>query len=152
MSSTDTAAGRIFEERTDRLSKRIKKLFSQFQEDRTVKYTNVKIIFRDSDWATGHQTWKTESIPENTYTFFKITRTRNGDWKGGPIIAGYDRKNWSEGDIPGGSVEWKTGGHGRAATSWTITARYSDKYVASKVKSEIQAIKRELQSRSLPTS
>lgn len=151
MTSNDADAGRTFDERTANLSKKIKALFQEFREKRTVQYQNVQIVFTGSDWATGKHTSKTVDIPKNTYTFTKIVRTTNGDWKGGPNINGVDRSKWFEGDIPGGSVTWVTGGHGRAETQWTINAKYSEGYISSTISNEEKNIKQTLHSLNLPT-
>lgn len=151
MTSTDSAAGRNFEERTANLSIKIKMLFQDFREKRTIQYQNVAIEFSGSDWATGKHTSKTVSIPSDTYIFTKIVRTTNGDWKKGPTINNVDRNKWFEGDIPGGSVTWTTGGHGKAKTNWTINARYSQEYIKSSINSEEKNIKQILNSQNLPT-
>ena len=151
MTSSDPDAGRTFDERTANLSKKIKALFQEFREKRTTQYQNVQIVFTGSDWATGKHTSKTVSIPKNVYTFTKIVRTTNGDWKGGPDINGVDRASWFEGDIPGGSVTWTTGGHGKAKTSWTINAKYSADYISSTIGNEEKNIKQTLHSLNLPT-
>jgi len=151
MESNGPDVGRDFEERTANLSKRIVALFQEFREKRTTQYQNVQIVFTGSDWATGKHTSKTVSIPNDVYIFTKIVRTTNGDWKGGPIINGADRSKWFEGDIPGGSVTWVTGGHGSAETAWTINAKYSAAYISSTINNEEKSIKEALHAVNLPT-
>ncbi len=150
MNSPDEDAGKTFEQRTAKLSEKIKSIFKDFKEKRTEQYRNVGIKLSGSDWATGHHAKKTETIPSNVYTFTKIERTKNGDWKGGPIINGIDRYSWSEGDIPGGSVTWITGGHGKAETYWKITAKYTTDYISDKVKEDEKVIKQNLYAANLP--
>jgi len=151
MTSQDPDAGNTFEERTANLSKKIKSLFKEFREKRTTQYQNVQIVFTGSDWATGKHTSKTVTIPKNVYIFTKIVRTTNGDWKGGPDINGVNRAEWFEGDIPGGSVTWTTGGHRRAETFWTINAKYTSDYISSTIGIEEKSIKQMLNSQNLPT-
>lgn len=151
MTSTDPAAGNTFEERTANLSKKIKSLFETFKQTRTQEYRTLSFQFKGSDWATGKHTPKTVTIPANTYIFSKIVRTTNGDWKGGPVINGVNRASWFEGDIPGGSVRWVTGGHGKAKTNWTITARYSDSYITSLTANDTTALKNMLNAQGLPS-
>lgn len=150
MNSQDEDAGKTFEQRTAKLSERIKFLFKDFKDKRAEQYRNVGITLSGSDWATAHHATKTETIPSNIYIFTKIERTRNGDWKGGPIINGADRYNWSEGDIPGGSVTWVTGGHGKAQTYWRITAKYTTDHISNKINDEQKTIKQSLYAVNLP--
>jgi len=151
MTSSDPAAGKDFEERTANLSKRIVQIFQNFRNNRKGEYEKVGFVFSSSDWATGKHTPKTVAIPADTYIFYQIERTTNGDWKGGPTINGIDRKDWKTGDIPGGNVWWVTGGHGSAQTFWNINARYDQAYISSTIDSEIVAIKGQLHALNLPT-
>jgi hypothetical protein len=151
MTSTDTAAGRTFEERTAKLSLKIAQILQVFSSNRTAEYQASKFQFTGSDWATNKHTDKTVTIPKNTYTFSKIDRTTNGDWKGGPVINGVDRSTWKTGDIPGGSVTWTTGGHGKASTKWAIDGKYADIYIINAVADEVKQIKLILNSQNLPS-
>jgi|GEM_PF-5261179 len=151
MTSLDPAAGKDFEERTTNLSKRIANIFQKFKSNRTTEHEQVRFVFSSSDWATGKHTPKTVAIPANTYIFYQIERTTNGDWKGGPTINGIDRTGWTTGDIPGGNVWWVTGGHRRAETFWNINARYDQAYISLVIDKEIVAIKAQLHALNLPT-
>jgi hypothetical protein len=151
MYSTDEAAGRTFEERTKNLAKHIVPLLKEFADLRKGHYRAAAMTFKGSDWATGKHTSKTEVIAADTYTFTSIDRTTNGDWKGGPEIAGIDRSGWSSGDIPGGSVTWITGGHHHADTYWVITAKYAESFIERAVQSELEEAKKELYELKIPT-
>jgi hypothetical protein len=151
MNSSAPDAGQTYDERKKNLSVRIKKIFEEFSTKRTNQYKEVRIVFEDFDWKTNGTITTTANIPANTYTFYKMKRTMNGDWKGGPTINGADRTGWFEGDIPGGAVSWRTGGHHHSETHWTIWARYSDNYVASLVDQDVRSVKSTLQSMNLPT-
>lgn len=151
MTSLDPAAGKDFEERTANLSKRIANIFQNFRNHRKTAYEKVVFDFSSSDSATGRHTPKTVTIPSNTYIFYRMVRTTNGDWKGGPTINGVDRTGWTTGDIPGGSVWWVTGGHRRAETFWTINARYDLAYISLAIEKEIVDIKAQLHALNLPT-
>lgn len=150
MHSPDEAAGRSFEERTKNLSKYISALLREFIGKRKEQYGAAAMIFRGSDWATGKHTEKTEVIPLNTYTFTSIDRTTNGDWKGGPKIAGVDRTDWRSGDIPGGSVTWTTGGHHHSETYWVITAKYAESFIETAVQTELAEVKKQLNDLNIP--
>lgn len=152
MTSTDVAAGRTYEERVRNLSIAVKKLFENFLIRRRPQYEAVRFNFSGSDWATGKTTPKTEYIETNKYVFYKIEKSpTGGDWKGGPVINGVDKRDWIDGDIDGGDVYWKTGGHGRATTSWKIYARYSIAGINFLVEQELIEIRRQLHMLSLPS-
>lgn len=150
MTSTDEAAGKTFDERMGNLAKRIRVSLQEFAAKRTQHYKETRIQFSGSDWATRKHTPKLEEIAADTYIFTAIERTRNGDWKGGPTIAGVDRAGWTGGDIPGGSVWWVTGGHGHAETYWKIDARYADSYIARVVNEEVGRARKRLNVLNIP--
>ena len=146
------APGGTFDERLKNLLTNIKILLSEYIEIRKSQYQRVTFEFSGSDWATGHHADKTEVISVNTYTFTSILKSpTGGDWKGGPIINGIDRKDWDEGEIEGGNVKWTTGGHGRAITWWKISAKYSILFIDRIVNQELLTLKIELNKLSIPT-
>ncbi|GAA4336426.1 hypothetical protein GCM10023149_45190 [Mucilaginibacter gynuensis] len=151
LTSTDPAAGSSFKERMDNLKAYIKEEFKSFSSKRALEYATLEWTFSSFDWATGHHATKTEVIAINTYIFTKISRTTNGDWKGGPIINGVDQKTWISGDIAGGNVTWTTGGHGKAETKWTIWAKLDNEYILNMIQNELNNIKAQLNLLNVPT-
>jgi hypothetical protein len=151
MTSNAPDAGQTYDERKKNLSTRTRKIFEDFSTKRTNQYKEVRIVFTDYDWKTNGTITTTANIPANVYTFYQMQRTTNGDWKGGPSINGADRSGWFSGDIPGGAVSWRTGGHHHSETHWTIRARYADNYISSLVDQDVRSVKSTLQSMNLPT-
>lgn len=128
------------DERREKLNAVIKKVFSNFIEQRTKEYKSVRCHYRGIDWnKPGNSSWKTITCQPGFY-FIKETlvRTTNGDWKEGPVWG----QNYS-------SLSWKTGGHRRSETFAEVDAEYFQ--IDQKVIDELNSARKILHDRGIPT-
>jgi hypothetical protein len=129
-----------FEERRTKLRIVIKKVFSEFIEQRTKEYQSVKCHYKGVDWnKPGNSSWRTITCQPGFYFIeSSLVRTMNGDWKGGPV--------WGTNHS---TLSWKTGGHGNSKTFVDVDAEYFQ--IDNKILDELNIARNILHDLGIPT-
>jgi hypothetical protein len=143
MESRDPAAGNSYTERTKNFHEACQATFMEFANQRFTDYRAVRCLYQGKDWNKPGGASNAHIICQAGFELLPgtLSRTTNGDWKGGPT---YNADNTQ--------MTWRTGGHGRSETFAHIWSKYKDAAIPENIKAELNAVRSILNARDIPTN